>query len=207
MSIGAKDYGLIGYNVISDLVDMTDLDGNIRFDENYLPDMKYYQDKECVSSAKRIKALILACHLEHHEGEDCLMQFIDEKISQKNEMKLLNKINKKFKNDEDQEHARKSISTREGRFWWFKSLLRFRKRYEDLFDFAAFNGKETITELMPKAYSAITLSNKISGICREYDEILFLLLGDYAQQPISLADEIVDDVENPTKPTSDIIPF
>ena len=33
MSTGAKDYGLIGYNVISDLVDMTDLDGNIRFDE------------------------------------------------------------------------------------------------------------------------------------------------------------------------------
>lgn len=122
-------------------------------------------------------------------------------------MKLLNKINKKFKDEEDQEYARKSISTREGRFWWFKSLLRFRKRYEDLFDFAAFNGKETITELMPKAYSAITLSNKISGICREYDEILFLLLGDYAQQPISLADEIVDDVENPTKPTSNIIPW
>ena len=33
MSIGAKDYGLIGYNVISDLVDMTDLDGNIKIDE------------------------------------------------------------------------------------------------------------------------------------------------------------------------------
>ena len=27
MSIGAKDYGLIGYNIVSDLVDMADLDG------------------------------------------------------------------------------------------------------------------------------------------------------------------------------------
>lgn len=207
MTLGFDYYGLNGYEIISGLIDLVDLDGNIKFDEIYLPDMEYYQDKECASSAKKIKALMLACHLEHHEGEDCLMQFIDEKISQKNEMKLLNKINKKFKNDEDQEHARKSISTREGRFCWFKSLLRFRKRYEDLFDLSAFNGKEAITELMSKAYSAITICNKISGICREYDEILFLLLGDYAQQPISLADEIVDDVENPTKPTSDIIPF
>ncbi len=33
MSIGVKDYGLIGYNIISDLVDMTDLDGNIKFNE------------------------------------------------------------------------------------------------------------------------------------------------------------------------------
>lgn len=33
MSIGAKDYGLIGYNIVSDLVDMTDLDGNIKLDE------------------------------------------------------------------------------------------------------------------------------------------------------------------------------
>lgn len=33
MSIGAKDYGLIGYNIVSDLVDMADLDGNIKFDE------------------------------------------------------------------------------------------------------------------------------------------------------------------------------
>ena len=33
MSIGAKDYGLIGDNVISDLVDMADLDGNIKLDE------------------------------------------------------------------------------------------------------------------------------------------------------------------------------
>ena len=33
MSIGAKDYGLIGYNIVSDLVDMADLDGNIKLDE------------------------------------------------------------------------------------------------------------------------------------------------------------------------------
>ena len=94
MSIGAKDYGLIGYNVISDLVDMADLDGNIKFDENYLPDMEFYQDKECAFSAKRIKALILACHLEHHEGEDCLMQFIDRKNSQTGQKKILNRISR-----------------------------------------------------------------------------------------------------------------
>ena len=99
MSIGAKDYGLIGYNVISDLVDMTDLDGNIRFDENYLPDMEFYQDKECVSSAKRIKALILACHLEHHKGEDCLMQFIDRNNSETKQKKLLNRISKILKEE------------------------------------------------------------------------------------------------------------
>ena len=33
MSIGAKDYGLIGYNIISDLVNVADFDGNIKFDE------------------------------------------------------------------------------------------------------------------------------------------------------------------------------
>jgi len=33
MSTGAKDYEFVGYQIISDLVDMTDLDGNIRFDE------------------------------------------------------------------------------------------------------------------------------------------------------------------------------
>ncbi len=196
MSIGAKDYGLIGYNVISDLVDMTDLDGNIRFDENYLPDMKYYQDKECVSSAKRIKALILACHLEHHEGEDCLMQFIDRKNSQTGQKKILNRISKILKEEDDLKHARRGIMTRKGRLVWFKSLLRFRKRYADLFDLAAFNGKETLTELMPKAYSALTLCYKISGICQEYDEIMFLLLGDYALQRID-RDCLTEDYENP----------
>ena len=207
MPLGSNCCGLIGCKIISDLINLADLDGNIKNDENNLPDLNYYQNKDLGDSAKRLKALILACHLEYQEGEDCLMQFIDEEISQKNQKKLLNKINKIFKEEEDREYAKKSIMTTEGRLCWFKSLLRFRKRYEDLFDLAAFNRKETMTELMPKAYSAITLSNKISGICREYDEILFLLLGDYAQQPISLADEIVDDVENPTKPTSDIIPF
>ena len=196
MSIGAKDYGLIGYNVISNLVDMTDLDGNIRFDENYLPDMKYYQDKECVSSAKRIKALILACHLEHHEGEDCLMQFIDRKNSQTGQKKILNRISKIINEEDDQKHARRSIMTRKGRLVWFKSLLRFRKRYADLFDLAAFNGKETLTELMPKAYSALTLYRKILGICQEYDEIMFLLLGDYALQRID-RDCLTEDYENP----------
>ena len=33
MSIGAKDYELIGYNIVSDLVDMADFDGNIKLDE------------------------------------------------------------------------------------------------------------------------------------------------------------------------------
>ena len=196
MSIGAKDYGLIGYNVISDLVDMTDLDGNIRFDENYLPDMKYYQDKECVSSAKRIKALILACHLEHHEGEDCLMQFIDRKNSQTGQKKILNRISKILKEEDDLKHARSGIMTRKGRLVWFKSLLRFRKRYEDLFDLAGFNGKETITELIPKGYSALTLYRKILGICQEYDDIMFLLLGDYALQRID-RDCLTEDYENP----------
>ena len=209
MSIGAKDYGLIGYNVISDLVDMTDLDGNIRFDENYLPDMKYYQDKECVSSAKRIKALILACHLEHHEGEDCLMQFIDRKNSQTGQKKILNRISKIINEEDDQKHARRSIMTRKGRLVWFKSLLRFRKRYADLFDLAAFNGKETLTELMPKAYSALTLCYKISGICQEYDDIMFLLLGDYALQRID--GDCLWDYDNPqilrNEPQTDSDPF
>lgn len=196
MSIGAKDYGLIGYNVISDLVDMADLDGNIRFDENYLPDMKYYQDKECVSSAKRIKALILACHLEHHEGEDCLMQFIDRKNSQTGQKKILNRISKILKEEDDLKHARRGIMTRKGRLVWFKSLLRFRKRYEDMSDFAAFSGKETITELMPKGYNAFVFYKKISGISQEYDDIMFLLLGDYALRRID-RDCLTEDYENP----------
>ena len=70
MSVGANYYGLIGYNIISDLVNIADYDGNFKFDENYLPDMEFYQDKDCVFSAKRIKELILTCHLEHHNGED-----------------------------------------------------------------------------------------------------------------------------------------
>lgn len=182
MSIGAKDYGLIGYNIVSDLVDVADFDGNIMFDENYLPDMKYYQDKECVSSAKRIKALILAYHLEHRKGEDFLMQFIDKVNSQEVQKKLLNRISKTLKEEDDLKHVRRSIMTRKGRLVWLKSLLRFRKRIEELSFFAAFNGKETITELMPKAYNALTFYKKISGICREYDDIMFLLLGDYALQ-------------------------
>ena len=198
-------YEITGYDIISDLVDLADFDGNIEIDENSLPDVNYYQERDLGDSAKRLRALMLACHLKHQEGEDCLMQFIDKEISKKNQKKLLNKINKIFKEEEDREYAKKSIMTTEGRLCWFKSLLRFRKRYEDLFDLAAFNRKETMTKLMPKAYSAITLSNKISGICREYDDIMFLLLGDYAQQPLILAD--VDDVENPTKPTSNIIPW
>ena len=195
MSIGAKDYGLIGYNVISDLVDMADYGGNIKFDENYLPDMEFYQDKECVSSAKRLKALILACHLEHHEGEDCLMQFIDKENSQKEQKKLLNRISKILKEEDDLKHARKSIMTRKGRLVWFRSLLRFSKRFEDLADLAAFNGKETITELMPKAYSDLTIYNKVSRICQEYGDIMFLLLGDYALQRID-KDSMLD-YENP----------
>lgn len=182
MSIGAKDYGLIGYNVISDLVDMTDLDGNIRFDENYLPDMEFYQDKECAFSAKRLKALMLAYHLEHRKGEDFLMQFIDKVNSQEVQKKLLNRISKTLKEEDDLKHVRRSIMTRKGRLVWFKSLLRFRKRIEDLSVFAGFDGKETITELMPKAYNALTFCNKILGICQEYDELMFLLLGDYALQ-------------------------
>lgn len=182
MSIGAKDYLLIGYNIISDLVDVADFDGNIMFDENYLPDMNYYQDKECVSSAKRIKALILACHLEHHEGEDCLIQFIDRKNSQTGQKKILNRISKILKEEDDLKHARRGIMTRKGRLVWFKSLLRFRKRIEDLSVLAGFDGKETITELMPKAYNALTFCNKILGVCQEYDELMFLLLGDYALQ-------------------------
>ena len=182
MSIGAKDYLLIGYNIISDLVDVADFDGNIMFDENYLPDMNYYQDKECVSSAKRLKALLLSCHFEHRKGEDFLMQFIDKVNSQKGQKKLLNRISKILKEEDDLKHARRSIMTRKGRLVWFKSLLRFRKRIEELSVFAAFNGKETITELMPKAYNALTFYKKISGICREYDDIMFLLLGDYALQ-------------------------
>lgn len=184
MSIGAKDYGLIGYNIVSDLVDKADLDGNIKLDENYLPDMEFYQDKGCVSSAKRIKALILACHLEHHKGEDCLMQFIDRNNSETKQKKLLNRISKILKEEDDLKHARRSIMTRKGRLVWFRSLLRFKKRFEDLADLAAFNGKETITELMPKAYSALTIYNKVSRICREYGDIMFLLLGNYAQQRI-----------------------
>ena len=184
MSIGAKNYGLVGYNVISDLVDMADYDGNIMFDENYLPDMKYYQDKECVSSAKRIKALILACHLEHRKGEDFLMQFIDKVNSQEVQKKLLNRISKTLKEEDDLKHVRRSIMTRKGRLVWFKSLLRFRKRLEDMSDFAAFSGKETITELMPKGYNAFVFYKKISGISQEYDDIMFLLLGDYALRRI-----------------------
>ena len=182
MSTGAKDYELVGNQIISGLVDIADFDGNIRFDENYLPDMEYYQDKECATSAKRIKALILACHLEHHKGEDCLMQFIDRNNSETKQKKLLNRISKILKEEDDLKHARRSIMTREGRLVWFKSLLRFSKRFEDLADLAAFNGKETITELMPKAYSALTIYNKVFRICREYGDIMFLLLGDYAQQ-------------------------
>ena len=182
MSIGAKDYGIIGYNIISDLVDVADFDGNIMFDENYLPDMNYYQDKECVSSAKRLKVLMLACHLEHREGEDFLMQFIDKVNSQEVQKKILNRISKILKKEDDRKHARRSIMTRKGRLVWFKSLLRFRKRIEDLSVFAGFDGKETITELMPKAYNAFTFYNKILGICQEYDELMFLLLGDYALQ-------------------------
>ena len=182
MSIGAKDYELVGYNIVSDLVDMADLDGNIKLDENYLPDIKYYQDKECVSSAKSLKALMLACHLEHREGEDCLMQFIDKKNSQKVQKKILNRISKILKDEDDLKHVRRSIMTRKGRLVWFKSLLLFRKRIEDLSVITAFNGKETITELMPKAYNAFTFYKKILGICQEYDDIIFLLLGDYALQ-------------------------
>ena len=77
----------------------------------------------------------------------------------------------------------------------FFALLRFRKRFEDLADLAAFNGKETITELMPKAYSALTIYNKVSRICREYGDIMFLLLGDYALQRID-KDSMLD-YENP----------
>ena len=182
MSIGAKDYLLIGYNIISDLVDVADFDGNIMFDENYLPDMNYYQDKECVSSAKRLKALMLAYHLEHRKGEDFLMQFIDKVNSQEVQKKLLNRISKTLKEEDDLKHVKRSIMTRKGRLAWFKSLLRFRKRIEDLSVFAGFDGKETITELMPKAYNAFTFYNKILGICQEYDDIIFLLLGDYALQ-------------------------
>lgn len=182
MSIGAKNYEIIGYNIISDIVDVADFDGNIMFDENYLPDMKYYQDKECASSAKRLIALMLACHLEHRKGEDFLMQFIDKVNSQEVQKKLLNRISKTLKEEDDLKHVRRSIMTRKGRLVWFKSLLRFRKRIEELSVFAAFNGKETITELMPKAYNSLTFYKKISGICREYDDIMFLLLGDYALQ-------------------------
>ena len=209
MSIGAKDYGLIGYNVISEFVDMADYGGNIKFDENYLPDMEFYQDKECAFSAKRIKALILACHLEHHEGEDCLMQFIDRKNSQTGQKKILNRISKILKEEDDLKHARRSIMTRKGRLVWFKSLLRFRKRYEDLFDLAGFNGKETVTELIPKGYSALTLYRKILGICQEYDEIMFLLLGDYAQQRFD-RDSLLD-YKNlgilQDEPQTDSVPF
>ena len=182
MSIGAKDYGIIGYNIISDLVDVADFDGNIMFDENYLPDMNYYQDKECVSSAKRLKVLMRACHLEHREGEDFLMQFVDKKNSQEVQKKILNRISKILKEEDNLKHVRRSIMTRKGRLVWFKSLLLFRKRIEDLSVFAGFDGKETITELMPKAYNAFTFYKKILGICQEYDELMFLLLGDYALQ-------------------------
>ncbi len=182
MSIGVKDYGIIGYNIISDLVNVADFDGNIKFDENYLPDMKYYQDKECASSAKRLKVLMLACHLEHREGEDCLIQLIDKKNSQTGQKKILNRISKILKEEDDLKHARRGIMTRKGRLVWFKSLLLFRKRIEDLSVFAGFDGKETITELMPKAYNAFTFYKKILGICQEYDELMFLLLGDYALQ-------------------------
>lgn len=67
--------------------------------------------------------------------------------------------------------------------------------FEDLADLAAFNGKETITELMPKAYSALTIYNKVSRICREYGDIMFLLLGDYALQRID--QDSMMDYENP----------
>ena len=73
----------------------------------------------------------------------------------------------------------------------FFALLRFRKRFEDLADLAAFNGKETITELMPKAYSDLTIYNKVSRICREYGDIMLLLLGDYALQRID-KDSLLD---------------
>jgi len=209
MSSGAKDYELVGNQIISGLVDLVDFDGNIKFDENYLPDMEFYQDKECASSAKRIKALILAYHLEHHKGEDCLMQFIDRNNSETKQKKLLNRISKILKEEDDLKHARRSIMTRKGRLVWFRSLLRFKKRFEDLADLAAFNGKETITELMPKAYSALTIYNKVSRICREYDDIMFLLLGDYAQQRID-KDSMLD-YENPgilqDEPQTDSDPF
>ena len=209
MSTGAKDYEFVGNQIISDLVNVVDFDGNIMFDENYLPDMKFYQDKGCASSAKRIKALILTCHLEHHKGEDCLMQFIDRNNSETKQKKLLNRISKILKEEDDLKHARRSIMTRKGRLVWFRSLLRFSKRFEDLADLAAFNGKETITELMPKAYSALTIYNKVSRICREYGDIMFLLLGDYALQRID-KDSLLD-YENPgilqDEPQTDSVPF
>ena len=205
MPLGPKYRGLIGYEIISDLVKLTDFDGNIKHDENNLPDINHYQNGDMDVSAKRLKATMLSCHLKLQEGEDFLMQFIDEKISQKEQEKLLKKINKLFKDSEDQEYMRKSILTREGRFNWFKSLLIFRKRFEVLSDLATFNGRETEAEFCPKAYSALTIYKKLSKICWEYDDIMFLLLGDYAQQPLILTD--VDDVENHTKPTSNIIPW
>lgn len=202
-------YEITGYDIISDLVDLADFDGNIEIDENSLTDVNYYQERDLGDSAKRLRALMLACHLKHQEGEDCLMQFIDKEISKKNQKKLLNKINKIFKEEEDREYAKKSIMTTEGRLCWFKSLLRFRKRYADLFDLAAFNGKETLTELMPKAYSALTLCYKISGICQEYDDIMFLLLGDYALQRID--GDCLWDYDNPqilrNEPQTDSDPF
>ena len=182
MLLEPKYYGLIGGEIISDLVDLADYDGNIRLNEKHFPDLNYYQDRDLGVSAKRLKALMLACHLKHKEGEEFLMRFIDEKISQKNEKILLNKINKKFKGEEDQEYARKSIMTREDRFYWFKSLLRFRKRFEDLLDLASIKGRETETEFSPKAFSALTIMNNLSKTCWEYDNIMFLLLGNYALQ-------------------------
>lgn len=175
-------YGLIGHEIISNLVYLADLDGNIKLDENYFPDINYYQEKECAFAAKRIKALILACHLEHHVDEDWLMQFIDKVNSQKGQKKLLNRISLILNEEDTLKHVRRSVMTRKGRLVWFKSLLRFRKRLEDMSDFAAFSGKDTITELMPKGYNAFVFYKKISGISQEYDDIMFLLLGDYALQ-------------------------
>lgn len=73
MFLGPNYYRLNGYEIISGLIDLVDLDGNIKFDENHLLDMMYYQDKECAISAKKITEIMLACHLKHQEGEDCLM--------------------------------------------------------------------------------------------------------------------------------------
>ena len=203
MPLGLKYYRMIGDEIISRLVELTDPDGNIKFDENHLPDIKYYQGIDCTYSAERLKAIMLACHLEHQEGEDCLMPFIDEKISEKQLRRLLNKINRNFKDSaEDQEYIRKNVMTREGRLGWFQSLLRFRKRLDDLFDLAGLSGRETVAEMFQKAYSAITLCKQLSKTCIEYDNIMLLLLGDYAQQSFIFADEIADGVKYAPESTS-----
>lgn len=186
---------LLGWQILQELLSIANKNGKFSIDKStYMPkENKIWKNNYGV---RRLRAMmdvcgITPCQEVDKKGYDFLQNFVSSSFSENRKEKILKVFESLHEFDKDDEQSiSEGLSTMEGRFEIFKYYFFNRKKINNLHigEPNVRNVENWKIPIFCKFAKDYLIIEKTGPICDQLDEILVLLMGDYADKEFKMCE-------------------